>query len=85
MFREREHRLHEMQIAYAGSVGFDNTFRQKICLFLVVALNTDAVTGLYNRIKEFDDIGLGNLTAARKICSALESGSVVTHLPVPAF
>ena len=46
MFRQGQNRLYHVQIMHLTRIDLAECFRQKIGLFLVVALDVDLITGL---------------------------------------
>ncbi len=62
MLRQREHRLHHVQVVDARRVDGDERLREEVGLLLVVAFEADAVAGPDHRLEQRDDARAASTT-----------------------
>jgi hypothetical protein len=75
MIRQREHRLHHMQVMHARRIDLGQRRGEKVGLLLVVALDRHAIAGLDHGFQQFDHaVGGANLSVAAKRGCTREPG-----------
>jgi hypothetical protein len=85
MLGQCQHRLHQMQIAQLRGIGLNQTARKKVRLFLIVALDADAVSRFDHGLKQLHDLLCWHdATGSQALRSGKACGTVARQI-VPAF
>jgi hypothetical protein len=83
VLRQREHRLHHVQVVHPVRVDFRQCLRQEIGLLLVVALEADAVARFDQGFQQFDGAGRLDPFSLCQGAGAGEAGGAAFSRGVP--